>query len=532
MPPLPGSPGVFIEEQSSGGRPIAGVPTSITAFVGRARRGPVASDAESPLLINSFADFERRFGRLWKESALGFAVRDFFLNGGSQALIVRLYHAVTGAKTKARLKAGTLQLEAAYPGAWANKLRARIDHHTSPLPNGSVNPGAFNLSIRDGETGEVESFANVSIKRGDLRRVDKILTNNSKLVRVVTLPRARPQKHAEPANGQDVWDDNAIGTYDKVSAAGEASDGGALKESDFTGAGKERAKQGLYALSKADLFNLLCIPGYMDTGFGYDIDKGLVSSAATYCEARRAMFLIDSAAAWRTTAAAKAGIALGVGTTSKNAALFFPRLRGPNPERNNQKEDFGPGGAVAGVFARTDMQRGVWKAPAGVEAAVLAGESEVAVALTDRDNAELNALSVNALRSFGIAGPVVWGSRTLAGTDQAGSEWKYIPVRRTALFIEESLYRGTKWVVFEPNGEPLWAQIRLNVAAFMHGLFLKGAFQGATPKDAYFVKCDSETTTQTDINLGVVNIILGFAPLKPAEFVVIKIQQMAGQIET
>jgi uncharacterized protein len=131
-----------------------------------------------------------------------------------------------------------------------------------------------------------------------------------------------------------------------------------------------------------------------------------------------------------------------------------------------------------------------------------------------------------------VAGKVVWGARTLAGSDQAASKWKYIPVRRTALFIEESLYRGMKWVVFEPNGEPLWAQIRLNVGAFMNGLFRNGAFQGQTPKEGYFVKCDAETTTQKDINLGVVNIIVGFAPLKPAEFVIIKIQQMAGLIET
>jgi phage tail sheath protein FI len=531
MPPPPGFSGVYVEEQPSGVRVITGVPTSITAFIGRARRGPVESDAESPVAINGVAEFNRRFGGLWKESALGFAVRDFFLNGGSQALIVRLYHAVTGTKAKARLKAGALQLEAAYPGAWANKLRARIDHHTTPLPDGSANRGTFNLSVRDGETGEVEFFANVSVKRGDLRRVDKVLANNSKLVRVVTLPRTRPRKHAEPKNGRDVWDDNAIRTCDKVSAAGEASDGGALQESDFTGAGKERANKGLYALNKADLFNLLCIPGYRDTGFGYDIDKGLVSSAATYCEARRAMLLIDSPASWRTPDEAKAGLALGVGTTSKNAALFFPRLRQPNPERNNQKEDFGPGGAVAGVFARTDTQGGVWKTPAGLEATLI-GTLELAVLLTDAESGALNPLAVNCLRSFPVAGPVVWGSRTLASADQAGSEWKYIPVRRTALFIEESLYRGTKWVVFERNDEPLWAQIRLNIGAFLQSLFRKGAFQGTTPKGAYFVKCDRQTTTPHDIDIGVVNIIVGFAPHKPAEFVVIKMQQRTGQIGT
>ena len=395
MPPVPprSFPGVFIEEQPSGGHSIPGVPTSITAFIGRARRGPV----ESPVAVNSFADFERRFGTLWKESALAFAVRDFFLNGGREALVVRL------------------------------------------------------------------------------RRTD----------------------------------------------------GSPLRKSDLIGARKQQANKGLYALNKADLFNLLCIPGYKETGLGFDIDKDVISTAARYCEARRALLLVDSPASWRTKEDAKNGIALGVGTTSKNAALFFPRLRQANPERNNQKEDFGPSGAVAGVIARTDTQRGVWKAPAGLEA-TLTGVPELAVRLTDAEIGELNPIAVNCLRNFPAAGKVVWGARTLAGSDQAASEWKYIPVRRTALFIEESLYRGTKWVVFERNGEPLWSQIRLSVGVFLNGLFRKGAFQGQTPREAYFVKCDAETTTQNDINLGVVNIIVGFAPLKPAEFVVIKIQQMAS----
>jgi len=139
---------------------------------------------------------------------------------------------------------------------------------------------------------------------------------------------------------------------------------------------------------------------------------------------------------------------------------------------------------------------------------------------------------VNCLRSLPAAGRVIWGSRTLQGNDRLASEWKYVPVRRLALFLEESLYRGTHWVVFEPNDEPLWSQIRLNIGAFMHNLFRQGAFQGKSPNEAYFVKCDKETTTQTDINLGIVNILVGFAPLKPAEFVIIKIQQMAGQIQS
>jgi hypothetical protein len=181
-------------------------------------------------------------------------------------------------------------------------------------------------------------------------------------------------------------------------------------------------------------------------------------------------------------------------------------------------------------MARTDSTRGVWKAPAGLDAA-LAGAQGLQVNLNDLENGTLNLLGINCLRSFPVTGRVVWGARTLRGAEQSADEYKYVPVRRLALFIEESLYRGTQWVVFEPNDEPLWAQIRLNVGAFMQNLFRQGAFQGRSPREAYLVKCDAETTTQDDINRGIVNILVGFAPLKPAEFVIIRIQQLAGQVQ-
>jgi phage tail sheath protein FI len=201
-----------------------------------------------------------------------------------------------------------------------------------------------------------------------------------------------------------------------------------------------------------------------------------------------------------------------------------------DPLNKFQLRTFAPCGVVAGVFARTDATRGVWKAPAGIDA-VLNGVQGQVYKLTDAENGVLNQLGLNCFRIFPIYGPIAWGARTIAGADAQASEWKYVPVRRTALFIEESLFRGLKWAVFEPNDEPLWAQIRLNVGAFMHNLFRQGAFQGKTPREAYFVKCDKETTTQNDINLGIVNIVVGFAPLKPAEFVIITLQQMTGQIE-
>lgn len=522
MPVAVSYPGVYIEEISSGVRTIAGVATSVTAFLGRAPRGPV----DTPVLVNGFGDFERVFGGLWADGTLGYAVRDFFLNGGGQAIIVRLFHpsATTGklAKTaRARLSIDKLTLEAAYEGAWGNALRARVDYAVRPDDD-----SLFNLAVRDDGTGRIEFFRNVSVAPRHPRRLDNVLANESSLVRVVDeLPSGRPPAHDDPAPGEQVWADNAKPTNTKVAAAGSSSDGEALTQADFVGQGKEGGKRGLFALEKADIFNLLVVPPYTATA---DVEAGVIAAAAAYCQERRALLLVDAPSAWTDKDKAKAGLAEGVGTTSKNAALYFPRLQQPNPLRDNQIETFAASGAVAGVFARTDAQHGVWKAPAGLEA-TLAGVARLSVPLTDAENGELNPLGINCLRTMPAAGPLVWGARTLQGDDRLASEWKYVPVRRLALYIEESLFRGTQWVVFEPNDEPLWSQIRLNAGAFLHGLFVQSAFQGSTPSQAYFVKCDRTTTTQEDIDRGIVNVVVGFAPLKPAEFVVIQIQQIAGQ---
>ena len=297
--------------------------------------------------------------------------------------------------------------------------------------------------------------------------------------------------------------------------------------------GSEADKSGLFALQKVDLFNLLCIPP--DTREG-DTAPEVLSAALDFCVRRRAMLIVDPPADWGSANEIVADnnaalTALGLsGERARNAALFFPRMRQADPARDGQPDTFAPCGAIAGLMARTDSNRGIWKAPAGVDAA-LSGAQGLAVSLTNEENGQLNPLGVNCLRVFPIIGTVAWGARTMRGADLLADEYKYVPVRRTALYIEESLYRGLQWVVFEPNDEPLWAQIRLNVGAFMHNLFRQGAFQGSTPRDAYFVKCDKESTTQNDINLGIVNVVVGFAPLKPAEFVIIKLQQMAGQID-
>jgi len=280
---------------------------------------------------------------------------------------------------------------------------------------------------------------------------------------------------------------------------------------------------GMYALGKVDLFNLLCIP--RAAALSDAQADALIGDALTFCEERRSMLLIDIPADRNTVQEILDWIDDNANYRHPNSVLYFPRVRVADPLDEFRLRSIGTSGTAAGIFARTDATRGVWKAPAGLEAS-LRGVSELDFKLSDPENGTLNPLAVNAIRVFPIHGQVVWGARTLDGADAKASEWKYISIRRTALMIEESLFRGTKWVVFEPNDEPTWAKVRQNVGAFMMSLFRQGAFQGSTPDKAFYVKCDGETTTANDRNLGIVNIEVGFAPLKPAEFVVIKIQQI------
>jgi phage tail sheath protein FI len=307
-------------------------------------------------------------------------------------------------------------------------------------------------------------------------------------------------------------------------------DGGAPGLAEFIG--NQSAQTGFYALDPVDIFNLMVIPA--DEGISEATHQTLWGPASNYCLTRRAFLIIDAPPSWtsatgRPTVVTNTALVSALRTTvvKDYSAVFYPRLQYVDPATGLRRL-IGPGGAIAGLMARIDSSRGVWKAPAGTEAD-LRGIVGLEVPLTDLENGVLNKIAVNCLRSF-PSGLVNWGARTMFGSDDDGSEWKYIPIRRLALFLEESLFRGTKWVVFEPNDEPLWSKIRLNLNAFMMSLFRQGAFQGSTPDKAFYVKCDAETTTQNDRNLGIVNIEVGFAPLKPAEFVIIKIQQIAGDL--
>ena len=291
--------------------------------------------------------------------------------------------------------------------------------------------------------------------------------------------------------------------------------GDLLTDTDYMG--DAAANTGIYALNSID-FNLLCIPP--DTREG-DTSAAVYAAAAAYCQQRRALLIIDPPLHWGESNAAQIvvqtkALARQLGAAD-HALLYFPRLLQPDARAGDALYPVAACGAIAGVMARTDTQQGVWKAAAGSDA-YLKGFGGLHVELGDAQLGVLNEAGVVCLRRIEQSAFVIWGARTLAGT----GEFKYVPVRRLALFIEASLYRGLQWVVFEPNDEPLWAAVHRSVEDFMLILFRSGALQGTTPREAYFVRCGRDTMTQADIDAGNVKVLVGFAPLRPAEFVLLR----------
>jgi phage tail sheath protein FI len=296
----------------------------------------------------------------------------------------------------------------------------------------------------------------------------------------------------------------------------------------FDIAGDASKGTGIFALDAMPIVNLICVPDIA----AMDASDYLTAATATlnYAIQRKAFAILDIPATIQTPADAEAwatNTPASFGTGIISAATYFPQVEVPTPF-SPDPIPLGPSGTMAGIYAATDISRGVWKAPAGITAA-LAGVQQLQYVMSDTENGILNPAGMNALRTFPVYGNIAWGARTLASANPADDDWKYIPVRRLALYIEQSLTQGLQWVVFEPNDESLWAQIRLSVGAFLQSLFQQGAFVGTTPAQAYQVICDASTTTAEDMDNGVVNILILFAPVKPAEFVVIGLQQMAGQ---
>lgn len=578
-------PGVYIQELPSGSYSIAGVPTSITAFMGRATRGPLGTDENGPVTVFSFQEYVNNFGGLSHDSPMSYAVQDFFLNGGGQAVIVRLFEQVASTTTppptvnyyasfmanapSAVAATGNtppyiitpststtgLTLNAANPGTWGNNLSAKID--ASPpgivakalnnLTQYGVQPGdpLFNLTVfYTSPSGQVQTeyFQNLTVTGDNYNpnRVDNVLQYQSTLVRAdsATLPAAADMQSAlndwaayyGEVTTLNITPNDVLNNLPTPTGTGQvtgnpptdAGDSVPISATTYGG-------DGVASLEKVDIFNLLCVPADYDNDAAIDTD--LTTTAAVmlpYCVIRRAVMILDPLMGWVDNAVQGNWTAIqptdyGIsGDEERSAAVYFPRVIEADPLMKNQPITRAPCGIIAGVIAATDAARGVWKAPAGIEAG-LNNILQLEFKMNDNQNGILNPLGINCLRTFPVIGSVVWGARTLRGADELEDDYKYLNVRRLTLYVEESLYRGTKWAVFEPNTPTLWGALTASINAFLAGLQRQGAFY------SYFVQCDATTTATTDIDLGVVNVLVGIAPVRPAEFVVISIQQQTLQ---
>jgi phage tail sheath protein FI len=646
-------PGVYIEELPSGVHTITGVATSIAAFAGWAPQGSV----DEAVLVQSWLDYQSQFGGLDQRSLLGYAVNQFFGNGGHQAYIVRVAQMsaiTTGTGTAPSsggvtvpATGGSLAFTAKTVGGWSNSYGIQIVPDPSPATTFSLlvvyapagaplavmetfpgltasasptitsnfvtmtvngpptaNPAAGFFAMSGGADGDgvnvpaaaeasgtiyqpssttlgftftannpgawgnliaisakpqsaamdptgtrfslnvitvgpggvmqvVETYNNLSVVVGDPFYVVTVLNADSAYVSVVAAGVAtQALNNAQPStisatSPTPLTGSFLAGGYDGIVLDPTLDNSGGQFETALNTAGTATGGlvYGIHLLDRVPIFNLLCVPG--------ESDPQAISALQAYCAAStiRAFYIVDCKQT-DTFKTLENGPPSGTtGLVAANSAFYFPWVSAPDPLAGSRPRAFPPCGFVAGIYAATDASRGVWKAPAGIDAS-LSGIQGLEFNLTDLENGTLNTQAINCLRQFRVYGNVVWGSRTLQGNDQAGSQWKYVPIRRFALFLETSLYDGTQWAVFEPNDSTLWGQLRMNIGSFMQGLFLQGAFQGTTPSQAYFVKCDGENNPQTSIDQGIVNVTVGFAPLYPAEFVVIQIQQMAGQTQS
>ena len=527
MPITPTYPGLYIEELPNSTHSIVAAPTSITVFVGYTHPFKTTTFNEA-IPISSFTDYEREFGGLYAsgvfDSSVAYAVNEFFLNGGSRAYVVGLqanYHDAAGAVLNPTPPVGT---SVTVPTTGGGII------FTAQEPTDRV-PMRVTISNRK-QTVSPNDTADISIAYGS--RVETfrsvVLSNIETVIGTV----------ASPVSSMITVSPDA-GIYGTAFAADTVTPVGFTPpptfSSTFSAADFMDVFQQDSSLDKVDIFNLLAIPGVSD--------NSIWSLALAFCERKLAFGIMDpprQAAADRFAARVTPTLSLPLIADelpllpkSINGALYFPYLNTIDPLTASAIE-LPPSGFVAGVYARIDTNRGVWKAPAGFEATVNNTTGVVARGrLSDTGQGALNPIAINCLRSFpGIGSTVVFGARTLQGADTntAFQQWKYVPVRRLALFIEQTLLRNLTWAVFEPNDEPLWIAMRTSVENFMLSLFNQHAFQGSKPSQAFQVKCDASTTTQQDIDNGIVNIIVAFAPLKPAEFVIIKIAQLAGQAQT
>ncbi|NWF29739.1 phage tail sheath family protein [Streptomyces sp. PKU-EA00015] len=515
------SPGVYVEEVEAGSRPIEGVGTAVAAFVGLAADGPY----HTPTLVTNWSQFTSTFGDFIEGSYLAHAVYAYFLNGGGTCYVVRIggdggppaQESRPAAAAAKRGKTGALP---AGPRTALGKFQVaalegtgeQIAVEVADAKGEAPAEDAFTLNVKRGD--RVEETWEVSAKRSQRNYVVTVVRDKSRLITV---------EDAGPAQALDRPDNQTVGLTPAPAPAAAPAVPAALSAADYVGSTDERS--GFGGLETVDEITMLAVPdlmsAYQQGALGAEGVKAVQLEMIAHCERMgNRVAIIDPlpdlspqrVKDWRMT---------GAGYDSKYAALYYPWVKVADPTAPNQTKFVPPSGAMAGVWARNDESRGVHKAPANE---VVRGTVDLAVHLTKAEQALLNPIGVNCLRSFPGRGIRVWGARTLS-SDPA---WRYLNVRRLFNYIEESILIGTQWVVFEPNDDALWARIRRTISAFLVNEWRKGALFGLTPDEAFYVKCDRETNPAEGIDAGEVVCEIGIAPVKPAEFVIFRLAQFSG----
>jgi phage tail sheath protein FI len=511
------TPGVYIEEIERGPRPIEGVPTSTAAFLGEADRGTI-----KPRLVTSYKEFQRWFGGIFgTDKFLPYAVNGFFENGGKRLFVCRL---VGDQATTARVTFGNFTVRASGPGSWGRRVWARVDNSTTTKPDAAGNPIPIGFRLR---------FFYWSTTPANFQPFDPLANQ-------ATLPRPALSEDFDDlvtdAASPDFYekrmlDSSALATLIRGAAAipterppnssaalaqAGADDPAGLDDGDYKGEfvpGAPRDElQGLAAL-ELDPYREVAL--VYAPGVAIPVAKAIIS----HCERLKFRFAVVDCDKGVNNAAA-----LDPRTKvqdSEYAAFYYPWVVISDPQTGARKT-VPPGGHTLGVYARTDVERGVFKAPANE---ILRGALELEIDINDATQGTLNPRGVNVIRQFPGRGIRVWGARTLA----SNALWKYVSVRRLFIFLERSIYEGTQWVVFEPNDPRLWARVTDTIRLFLRGQWRLGALFGRTEEQAFFVTCDETTMTQDDILNGRLICEIGIAPVRPAEFVVFRIFQHTAE---
>ncbi|HKN39379.1 MAG TPA: phage tail sheath C-terminal domain-containing protein [Acidimicrobiia bacterium] len=508
------TPGVYVEEVDTGSKPLAAVGTAVAAFVGFTAKAPTDDpgdpDGLKPRLVTNWTQFERLYGGFSPGVMLPHSVYGYFNNGGGLCYIVRIPHEKAAGERPAlalpsaeKVDKPALELSATV----ADDVEVIIQPGVAGAEGGES--PTFDLTVLHNGR-EEEQFTGLTLTKGP-RFAETVVAEQSRLIGVKV---KTTEKAAVPMVGNYLIER-------AVTAPVE------VRPSDFEGA--EAARRGIRGLVIADEVTMIAVPDLItaarkaDGTVDLDMWKSVQTSLITHCQGQaNRMAILDAPPdmepqqikEWRSDAAMY---------DSKFAALYYPWIKVANPAATNGDRviTMPPSGHMAGIWARTDESRGVWKAPANE---VILGALDVELKITHGEQSLLNPIGINCIRPFGVRGIRVWGARTLA----SDPSWRYLNVRRLFNMIETTILQGTQWVVFEPNDQALWQRVRRTINAFLLGLWREGALFGTTPDEAFYVKCDAETNPPESIDEGKLVVEVGVAPVKPAEFVIFRIGQWQG----